>query len=140
MIAFTIHGEATAKGRPKFSTRGGFARAYTPKKTQDAEYNFQAQAVQYKPSSPLTGPLVLTLKFYRAKGIPSTKKGLESALRGDIRPIKKPDIDNLSKLVMDAMNGIFWKDDAQVVEKHSYKHYSENPRIEVTVEVLQCHP
>ena len=131
MITFEVLGEPVAKGRPKFSTRGGFAKAYTPAATRHAEGNFQSQAVQYAPKQPLDGPLALIVRVYRSKGMPKTKKGLEAAERGAIRPITKPDGDNYLKLVCDSMNCIFWHDDAQVVDKSVSKYFSTRPRIEV---------
>lgn len=131
MINFTVIGEPVAKGRPKFSTHGGFARAYTPAATVEAERSFQYQALQHRPTEPLQGPLSISIAVYRSKGMPTSKKGRLEAESGLIRPIKKPDTDNYVKLVLDSMNGLFWQDDAQVVEIHASKHYSERPRIEV---------
>lgn len=53
---------------------------------------------------------------------------------GFIRPTTKPDIDNVQKAVMDALTGVWYVDDSQIVESHVGKWYSENPRVEVTVE------
>jgi Holliday junction resolvase RusA-like endonuclease len=63
--------------------------------------------------------------------MPVSKKGRIDAEAGRIRPITKPDTDNYVKLILDSMNGLFWRDDAQVVEITASKHYSGNPRIEV---------
>lgn len=51
----------------------------------------------------------------------------------EIRPIVRPDIDNYTKSVLDALDGIIWKDDAQVVTLSANKYYSDDPRVELTV-------
>ena len=51
-----------------------------------------------------------------------------------IRPVKKPDLDNMVKLIMDAMTRAkFWKDDAQILEIRAAKYYSVNPRWEIEI-------
>lgn len=135
-ISFTVYGEPKPKGRPRFCKIGKFVRAYTPKETEKAEHDFKAQAVQYKPSEPLTGPIVLEARMFR--GIPKSfsKKKAAMAHSGDIHPVTKPDTDNYLKLICDAMNSIFWRDDSQVVRMTVSKHYSANPRIEVFMEEI----
>lgn len=135
MIRFTIYGEPTAKGRPR-AVRGKNGRirgAYTPGKTRIEETNFRAQAVKVKPERPFEGPVALELKFFR--GVPRSwsKRKKERALSCEILPAVKPDVDNLAKLVKDALNGVFWRDDAQVVRLTAEKKYSDVPRTEVTI-------
>lgn len=55
------------------------------------------------------------------------------AHHGEIRPIVKPDLDNCVKAVFDALNGIAWNDDNQVVEVTSEKWYGKVPRVEVEI-------
>ncbi len=54
-------------------------------------------------------------------------------LGGKILPAKKPDIDNVVKAVLDALNGVAYRDDTQVIELHVRKSYSEKPRVEVCI-------
>lgn len=59
-----------------------------------------------------------------------------AALAGTIRPLTKPDVDNFAK-VIDALNGIVWRDDNQVVDLAVSKFYSDRPRLELSaMEVL----
>lgn len=132
-ISFTVYGEPTPKGRPKFFRRGNFVGTYTPDKTKVAEESIQMQSLQHKPEKPMEGPLVLKLAFYRAKGMPSTKIGRQRALAGEIRPTTKPDLDNLTKTVKDALNGIIWIDDAQIIEVFAQKFFSDTPRTEIEI-------
>lgn len=135
-IAFTIFGEPTAKGRPRFFRAGNFVRTYTPKDTLIAENDFRLQSLQYKPAIPLTQEILLTIKIYRKIPKSFSKLKVIAANSGAIRPTTKPDWDNYGKLVCDAMNGIFWKDDSQIVSAWVEKYYSDNPRIEIALEAI----
>ena len=54
-------------------------------------------------------------------------------LNGELRPTKKPDCDNIAKVILDALNGIAYHDDSQVVELVVHKHYAETTRVNVTL-------
>ena len=110
--------DPVAKGRP----RAGKGRVYTPKKTRDFERELKALAkIQYK-SKPLTGALELVLVFEieRPKSV-SVKKRLY--------PTVKPDCSNLAKATEDALNGVLFEDDSQVVKLIISKKYSNKGRI-----------
>lgn len=57
--------------------------------------------------------------------------------QGIIRPTKKPDADNIAKVVLDALNNICYKDDTQVVELIVNKYYSLEPRVEVIIKDVE---
>ena len=61
---------------------------------------------------------------------------MASALENKIRPVTKPDTDNILKIVKDALNGVLWKDDAQVVSDKVEKFYSQELRLVISVEYL----
>ena len=63
------------------------------------------------------------------------KKRQEAARSGAMRPTKKPDWDNIGK-ILDAFNLIVWVDDAQIVDSRVRKLYSDRPRIVVRVAPL----
>ena len=69
-------------------------------------------------------------------GIPksASKRTRADMLSRYIRPAKKPDLDNVAKIVLDSLNGLAYKDDAAVVELVVDKFYSERPRVEVRLE------
>ena len=130
-----------AQGRPRFSTAGGFARAYDPAKSRDyKDYIRLAAAEQVKGQAPLDGALMLSLKVYRAIPKGFSKKKADAAERGEIRPITKPDLDNYVKGIKDALRSICWHDDSQIVAyKEPFgKYYSEKPRIEIEVETIKA--
>lgn len=122
---FTIPGIPVAKGRPRLTTRGGFAHAYTPEKTRVAETIIRMVARKYFPT-PLTGPLTLSVEFYLP--FPKREKNLDGRAH-----TKRPDITNLLKTVEDAMNGIAYADDSQLAYVYASKFYSGNPRTVVHV-------
>ena len=49
------------------------------------------------------------------------------------RPTKKPDGDNIAKAVCDALNGVAYKDDSQVVDLTVRKYYSKFPHVQVFI-------
>lgn len=129
-VFFTVLGPPKGKARPRFS--GG--HAYTPTATRTYEsqvrtaYNDVALGVRF------TGPVRMEiLAFYP---IPkSAGKARRAAMEaGNVQPVKKPDWDNLGKIICDALNGLAWRDDAQVVDAHVVKRYGVEPMVHVRME------
>lgn len=121
-----------SKGRPRFS-RG---HAYTPSETRKYEEAVRLIA-ENAIKAPLERPLKLAMHFYMEVPKSWSKRKRESALNGEIRPASKPDIDNLCKAIMDALNGgIGYNDDKQIVELHAYEWYGE-PRTEIILEEIR---
>ena len=121
------------KGRPRFSKIGGFVRSYTPKKTSDYEAQVKAIAQSAMTREPLETPLAAFLYFRLPIPKSYTKKRVAACLSCSERPIKKPDLDNLAKSVLDALNGVVYLDDAQLVSLHVTKVYSNNPGVDIMV-------
>lgn len=132
-IKFVSYGEPVAKGRPRFCMRGKFPGTYTPKKTVNAENDLKAQALKFRPKSLIMGPIEIDIGVYRSMPKSLSKNKRQLALDKLLRPISRPDWDNYAKLVCDALNGLFWKDDSQVVTAVVKKYYSDTPRIEVSM-------
>lgn len=133
-MKFTIPGVPVGKGRPKFSTFNGHAVAYTPEKTVNYEnlVKLSFQASGEEPFGRETQLKAIILAYFP---IPkSTSKKKREEMQTDlILPTKKPDTDNIAKAILDALNGVAYYDDAQVVELHVVKKYSEEPRAEVMI-------
>jgi len=135
MITFTIPGEARGKGRHRATTRGKFVRMYSDEKTASFENLVALFASQAMGGRPLIeGHCDVTMAIH--VGIPASwsKRKQERARVGDLQPTGKPDIDNVVKAIMDALNGIAWKDDAQVTSLQVVKRYSAAPSTTVTIE------
>lgn len=128
MLEFTIPGEPTAKGRPRMTTIGGKPRAFTPQKTRDAEETLKARAMEFRPAEPFDGPIHLDVIFVLPVPKSWPKWKTEAAIDGSLRHTKKPDRDNLLKLLKDAFNGVFWLDDSQVDVGTCRKMYGAQPR------------
>ena len=129
-VWFEVGGEPFGKERPRV-----VGHAYTPNKTKDKEDEI---ALIYK--SIYHGfrfekgvPLKVEMDFYFRIPKNTSKKKCKMMEAGEIRPAKRPDIDNVQKLVMDAANGVIWADDSQVVEVVARKYWSDRPRVEVGV-------
>lgn len=87
-----------------------------------------------KPPKPWTGAVQLSITIRRSIPKSWTKDQQRDAREGLIRPTSTPDWDNYGKLVSDALNGLFYEDDAQVVDAMVSKHYTcGTPRVEVKV-------
>lgn len=125
-IDLTVPGQPRGKGRPKFVRATG--RAYTDKKTVNAEGEIvdawnRAGAVRL-PDGPLE--LDVTAVLERPQGHWKRDGSLSTAGVRSVWPVKKPDVDNIVKLVMDALNGKAYRDDALVVHSVLWKRWA-NP-------------
>ncbi|WP_262315385.1 RusA family crossover junction endodeoxyribonuclease [Lacticaseibacillus parakribbianus] len=137
MIHLTIIGVPVPQGRPKFSARGGFARAYDPKTSRDYKFTVATQASQQYHSEPLTGPVACHVKVYRPIQKSGSKRLRAAKAAGLIRPTVKGDTDNYFKAITDALTGLVWIDDAQIVDSSCSKYYTEDPRVEITIEEIK---
>ena len=133
-VFFTVEGTPIGKGRPKFARRGSFVTTYTPTKTRDYESLIAEAARKAMGSSePLETPIAAYI--YIVVPVPQSypKKRRDACLNGLERPTKKPDADNILKAFFDAMNGIVYKDDCQIVSIHATKNYGPVGMVEVMV-------
>lgn len=82
---------------------------------------------------PYQGPLTAFVEAFVP--IPSSwsKRDRERAAAGELWPVTKPDGDNYAKVAGDALNGICWVDDSQIVMWQALKRYSDFPRMRVSV-------
>lgn len=78
----------------------------------------------------------VTITAYHPIPKRSSKALRELMISGANRPAKKPDWDNIGKAVCDALNGVAYKDDAQIVQAKVEKYYSDTPRVEVEISDL----
>lgn len=121
MITFRVMGQPVGKARPRV-TRAG--RVYTPKKTEQAEDDIRKMATYVMcDEPPLQGPVELVVVFTMDVPPSWSKAKRQQAYKQEIKPAGKPDIDNLAKTVMDAINGVVYQDDAQVVMIAATKRY-----------------
>jgi len=126
-MKFCVLGEPIPKGRPKLTSFGGHARAYTPARTRMAENHIRSQIVSQLPEGfkPFDCPLNMFINIFKTKPKSTPKKIM--------LPSKKPDLDNYIKTVMDAMNTVVFVDDALVCGIVATKNFSDSARIEIEV-------
>lgn len=131
-VDFFVPGEPHGKGRPRM-TRAG--HAYTDAKTRDYEAAVRVHALKaMQGRRPFAGGCIVYLEatFEPPKSLSRKKR---TALLGS--PVmKKPDIDNVEKSVIDGMNGIVFFDDSQVWATFGVKRYGETSRVDV--KVVEC--
>ena len=128
-VTFTVEGNPVGKQRPRFS-RG---HTYTPKKTVDYEKQVADKAKQAMGSSqPLETPVAVFIYISHTVPASYSKKRTEACLANVERP-RKPDLDNVAKLVLDAMNGVVYKDDVDVVRLNVIKRYDTVAGVRVLV-------
>lgn len=132
MISLTIPGPPCAKQRPKVYNGHGV----TPVKTVNYETLVKQLYIMQNHRQQLEGQLKMTVRAYFS--IPksdSGKKAYEKSM-GQNRPVKKPDWDNIGKIISDALNGLAYRDDSQIVTATVEKWYSLNPRVEVEIQEI----
>ena len=132
-MRFTVPGEPTGKGRP-IVTRGG--HAFTPQKTVNyenlvkVEFERQCRGERF----PDDAQLDMRITCYYGLARSDSRRKRQAKLDGVLRPTKKPDCDNVGKIIADSLNGLAYRDDAQIVRMIIEKYYAAIPRVEVTVE------
>ena len=132
MIYIMIPGEPVAQGRARYTAQHGFVRTYDPKKSADYK-SYVRRIANHINGQPLEGPIVMRVDLYR--GIPKSwpKKKQEQALLGIVKPTIKPDCSNYLKGIEDALNGIAYIDDSQIVLVYVTKQYAAEPRAEIRI-------
>ena len=130
-VSFVVEGKAVGKGRPRVSTIAGRPRLYTPKTTVTWELLVAAAARAAMGSqSPSEHPMSVRISIDVQIPQSWSRARKKAAEIGQVVP-GKPDLDNVAKAVLDACNGIVYRDDAQVVRLTVQKQYARVPMVEV---------
>lgn len=122
-IEFFIPGEPRGKQRPRVAVRGQYAHAYTPEQTTVYENLVKMMFLQQCSGQHLEGAIKAEIVAYFPIPKSVSKKKRVQMLSGEIRHTKKPDGDNIAKIVLDSLNGIAYEDDSQVCDQHVIKRY-----------------
>lgn len=140
VVKLTILGEPMGKQRPRYSMYNGIVRTYTPQKTINYEsliaheYNEKYGKLMFERDRPLK--IVVDAYFGLSKS-DYGKKGLNKSGREKLEMrycTKHLDVDNVVKVVMDALNSICYVDDKQIVCVEAYKVWTtETPKVEITI-------
>lgn len=124
IVKFIVFGKPQGKARPRFTKNG---RVYTPRKTADYEKQIRNAYIQASDGFSFEE---LAVKTKIVAFMQKPKRNFSDY------PATKPDVDNISKIVLDALNGVAYRDDKQVVKceiEKCYAYDAEPPRIEVAV-------
>lgn len=123
------------KQRPKATSRGRYTSVYTPKETVSYENLVVAMFKQTYPYvRPLEGEVRGIIRAFYPIPQSVSKKRKEQMRSGAIRPQVKPDLDNVEKIIYDALNGVAYTDDSHITQMTISKHYSDVPRVEILIE------
>ena len=130
-----VEGKIKGKARPRFNTKTG--RAFTPEDTITYE-NWIKCCYQEQDGKFIDGPVSARIEVYYKIPKSYTKKRVQAIRDGLEMPLKKPDSDNIAKIVLDSLNKIAFDDDAQVVELTVVKKWTEEQeRIEFELEEVK---
>lgn len=132
-----VEGEPKGKGRPRFTRTG---HAYTPESTRVYEAKVAARArAAMEWRKPIAKPVAVRVTILAIFGVPVswTKKRRMAALQGVEHHTYKPDLDNVTKAILDALNGVCFEDDSQVIEVTTRKTYGETPHVRIYIEAIE---
>lgn len=138
-MIFIVEGKPQGKARARtfYDNRVGKMKSVTPQQTRSYEdlirWNYRAAGGKYYAEKTLQ---VSIRAFYP---IPQSfnKAKTNAAIKGDIRPTTKPDCDNVIKVVLDALNGVAYYDDKQVVSVACSKFYSQSGYIQIEIKEIE---
>lgn len=135
-VTIVLLGEPVAFARTRIDGNGAH---FTPAKQRNtaAAFKVEAQRAMLETNrSMAVFDEPLRLDLLAEFGIPGSwsQRKRNAAIAGEIRPSKRPDIDNIYKLVADACNAVVYRDDALVVDVRMRKVYGVQPKIVVTVQ------
>jgi Holliday junction resolvase RusA-like endonuclease len=138
MIELRVEGRPTGKGRPKFSRHGDSVRVHTPAPTVRAEGRVQLAWIDAGrprlPDGPVRAGIVVTVN--RPKSHWKTDGTLTATGRRSAVPTSRPDIDNILKLVGDALNGHAYHDDALIYYAHIERRWADLDETEHMIVML----
>lgn len=144
-VWFTVPGKIVGKGRPRFTTfkvldkvKNKYVtrvKVYTPQTTVDYE---QKIAMYYRKTTTYKSDKALRAKIFAYREVPksTTKKLKQWLLDKTFLCTVKPDIDNIIKVVLDALNNVAYYDDIQVCELVIIRQYAENECLKICLEEI----
>ena len=130
---FEVPGKVIGKGRPRLNTYTG--TVYTPTKTKDYETLVEQYfLLKYPKFKALEGRLKVSIIAYFEIPKSTKKSDIGEMLENNISPTKKPDIDNIVKVVLDSMNKFAFRDDTQITKLEVEKVYGLEEKIFIRIE------
>ena len=126
-----IPGKPLGKQRPRVLKTG---IAYTPKETVNYETFVKTLYLeQHAGKKPFEGPVSMLISAFYQIPKSASKRRREAMARHLIPPTTRPDLDNIAKIIMDALAGIAYEDDKQITSCSINKLYSDEPKVIVNI-------
>lgn len=118
--------------------RGKFSSAYTPKETVQYENLVKLCFQQAAHGEMFSDDAMLDVRIFAFYEIPksTSKRKREAMMARKIRPVKRPDFDNIGKIICDSLNLVAYHDDSAIVDAQVRKFYSVQPRVEVIIKSI----
>ena len=138
-IHLTIPGQPMGKQRSRarnIQTKDGrnFNINYTPAKTVNYETLIKELFItKYPAFVPLTGAISIDIIAYLSIPVSKSKKQKEAMRNGEVFPTTRPDVDNIQKIVFDALQKLAFLNDSQIIRASVKKIYSDQPRVEIMI-------
>ncbi len=164
-IRFSIPGNPTAQKRHRTVTRGRDGKPLPyPIQYDESESDkgdFLSLCMANRPKQPIEGLVIISMAFWmmipkgyskkfkaavteweqnRPHDLSGRPLALHKSFNQPLAHIKRPDVDNLIKFVLDALKGTYWKDDTQVQIRCAFKLYSHSPRTELEIYLEKGEP
>jgi Holliday junction resolvase RusA-like endonuclease len=131
-VSFYVPGPPRGKGRPRSSRASG--RVYTPAETASYENLIKVTAMlAMAGQAPIEGPVTLTMIACLPIPASMSKKKRLAMAHDELKPAKRPDLDNILKALLDGINGVVFHDDVQVIRIVAEKQYDALPGLQVMV-------
>lgn len=134
MIILTIPGKPMGKQRARAVSMGKFTKVYTPKETVNYETLIKELfIITYPHHVPIDGPVTMQINVYYPIPKTTSQKKRQAIRLNELRPTVKPDIDNVIKIICDALNGLAYVDDNRIITIQADKYYCDQPRVEIKI-------
>lgn len=130
-MVITIPGKPVGKARPRFRRAGFKVITYTP--PENKKYEKEVARIYKQSIGVLYTDIPLRVRILAKFPIPESWSKKKKALKGEIMPNKKPDLDNIAKIILDGLNGVAYTDDKQVTSMEIEKVYSDEPCVVVYI-------
>lgn len=133
-----VPGPVMGKMRARTVRNGNFTRTFTPQKNVIYE-NFVKEIFLDSGGErfPDETPLEMIITAYFEVPRSYSKKKTAAALKNEMWPVKKPDADNIAKIICDALNGIAYRDDTQIISLKVLKIYDKGSGVQVNIKELE---
>lgn len=139
MLQFQVHGIPFPQKQTRFTCSCGKGRCYDPSSKEKEIIRWQIKP--FAPEKPLDSAVELTIAFFLPIPKRTSKAVRKQMINRVILPDKRPDDDNLSYLVTNALKGIVYDDDKRICVRHIYKFYGTDPKTVIRVRpILQSEP